>query len=426
VRGSVRPDRRAAASRATRRSSSAARGQNPVVDTTWNIADPSVRADPWPRYRTLLDADSPFEAPLGIFLVARYEDCLTVLRHPAASSDYRKSPRWKSPPDTSGEELVPSFLFLDPPDHTRLRGLVSRAFTAQRVEQLRPRMQEIVDRALARAAERGGMEVVSELALPLPVLIICELLGVPPEDEDRFRGWSSAAVRGLDPWFVLSPDEIDGIRQARREQLAYFRALVELRSSEPRDDLISALLAVARNGGELSEHELVVTLALLLTAGHETTVNLIANGVLAFARHPEQFARLRAEPALLRSAVEEVLRFAPPVHLDGRLPLEQIRLSGGTLPAFADVTLVLAAANRDPRQFDNPDEFDIGRANNRHLGFGFGLHHCVGASLARLEGQVALGALARRFSALELVREPPYKTNLTIPGVSSLEIELCC
>jgi cytochrome P450 len=269
------------------------------------------------------------------------------------------------------------------------------------------------------------MEVVADLAFPFPVLIICELLGVPVEDAERFKEWSAAAVRGLDPEFTMTTEVLEQIRASFDSAHDYLSELIAVRRSQPGEDLLSSLIEVEERGDRLSQAELVVTLWLLLIAGHETTVNLIANGALAFARHPDQLALLRSDPSLLRGAVEEVLRFSPPVHLDGRLPLQDIEVSVGTVPAFSDLILVLAAANRDPRQFENPDRFDIARANNRHLGFGFGIHHCVGAPLARLEGQVALGALAERFARIELVRDPPpHKETVALPGVASLEVEL--
>jgi cytochrome P450 len=395
------------------------------MSVAWDPFDPAFKANPYPTYRALVEEQPLYHSPFGPLLVSRYEDCFTLLRHPAASSDATKLPGWEPPPGVSPETLISSFFNLDPPDHTHRRGLVSRAFTPQRVERLRPRMQQIVDEALDQAAERGGMEVVGELAFPLPVLIICELLGVPTEDIEQFKVWSANAVRGIDPPFTLSPQVLERHLAAYDQLRAYFHELIAVRRGDPRDDLLSALLGVEEQDDRLSEPELVINLIMLLIAGHETTVNLVANGMMAFARHPGQFARLRHDPALIRSAVEEVLRFDPPLHLRYRLPLKDIELSAGTVPAFAELFLVVAAANRDPRQFDDPQRFDIARSNNRHLGFGFGIHHCVGAPLARLEGEVALGTLARRFSRIELVRDPPpYKENVSLPGVAALEVEL--
>jgi len=374
-----------------------------------------------------------FSSPFGPLVISRYADCMTVLRHPAASTDFRKSPRWapvmademRQQFGLDQEEPAPSFLFLDPPDHTRLRGLVSRAFTPRRVEELRPLAQRITDDAFDRAVGSGGMEVVSDLAFPLPVMMICHMLGVPAEDVDEFKEWSAAMTRGLDPAFTWPPGLFERFIQLRKRAMDYFGELIARRRNAPRDDLLSGLLEAEEQGDRLTEAEVFSTLNLLLIAGHETTVNLIANGVLAFARHPGQFARLQEDPALIRSAVEEVLRFDPPVHMMGRLPLEQVELSCGTVPALAEMVMLPAAAGRDHRQFTDPDSFDIARPDNRHLGFGFGIHHCIGAPLARLEAQVALGTLARRISELELVSDPPpYKDNITLRGVASLEVKL--
>ena len=286
-------------------------------------------------------------------------------------------------------------------------------------------MQQIVDRALDQAADRHGMEVVGELAFPLPVNIICALLGVPTEDIKEFKVWAASMVRSVDPEFTLSPELQAQLAASYKEMWDYFLELVATRRDNPGNDLLSALVKLEGQSDYLSTAELMVNIILLLVAGHETTVNLLANGVLAFARHPGQFERLRQDPSLARSTVEEVLRFYPPVHLRPRLALADIELSAGAVPAFTNVFVVFPAANRDPRQFDNPQAFDIGRLNNRHLAFGFGIHHCIGAPLARMEGEVVFSALARRFSKIELIRDPPlYKENVSIPGVAELEVDL--
>ena len=390
----------------------------------WDPIDPAFRADPYPAYRVLLEEAPLYESPYGMLVVSRYEDCMSVLRSPGTSNDFRKSPRF-APAVEDDEEITPSFLFLDPPDHTRLRGLVSRAFTPRRVDQLRPRAQQIADEVFDRAAATGSLEVVGDLAFPLPVMMICELLGVPAEDVDEFKEWSAATARGLDPSFTWPPGLLERFQELRRRAMDYFGELIARRRREPQDDLLSGLLEAEEQGDHLTEHELFSTLNLLLIAGHETTVNLIANGVLAFGRHPDQFALVRDDPSLIRGAVEEVLRFDPPVHMMGRLPVEDIELSCGTIPAWSELVMLPAASSRDPGQFSDPDRFDVARADNRHLGFGFGFHHCLGAPLARLEAQVALGTLARRFSSLELVDDPPpYKDNITLRGVASLEVKL--
>ncbi len=391
---------------------------------TWNPLDPAFRVDPYPAYRALLQEQPLFQSPFGPLVVSRYEDCLAILRSSGTSNDWRNSPRW-SPDSEEDTDITPAFLFLDPPEHTRLRGLVNRAFTPRRVEQLRSRAQQIADEVFDRATGSGGMEVVSDLAFPLPVMIICQMLGVPAEDVDQFTEWSAAMTRGLDPSFTWPPGLLERFRDLRARARGYFADLMALRRRDPRDDLLSGLLEADEHGDRLSEAEVFSILNLLLIAGHETTVNLIANGFLAFGRHPDQFARIREDPPLIRSAVEEVLRFDPPVHLMGRLPIEDIEVSCGTIPQFSELLLLPAAAGRDGSQFSDPDTFDVGRADNRHLGFGFGTHHCLGAPLARLEAQVALGTLAQRFSTIELVRDPPdYKDNITLRGVAALEVKL--
>ncbi len=390
----------------------------------WDPIDPAFRADPYPAYRALLEEAPLFESPYGLLVVSRYEDLLTILRSSGTSNDFRNSTRF-APAAEDEEDVTPSFLFLDPPDHTRLRGLVSRAFTPRRVEGLRPRAQQIADDAFARAAQSGGMEIVEDLAFPLPVLMICEMLGVPAEDIDEFKEWSAATARGLDPSFTWPPGLLERFQALRSRAMDYFGDLIARRRREPRDDLLSALLEAEEQGDRLTEAEVFSTLNLLLIAGHETTVNLITNGVLAFARYPEQFARVREDPSLIRGAVEEVLRFDPPVHMMGRLPMEDIEISCGTIPAMSELVMLPAASSRDAAQFSAPDEFDVTRADNRHLGFGFGIHHCLGAPLARLEAQVALGTLARRFSSVELITDPPpYKDNITLRGVAALEVKL--
>ena len=283
----------------------------PGMPASWNPLDPQFKVDPYPSYRSLIEEDPFHRSPFGPLVLSRYDDCLTMLRHPAASSDLRKIPGWQAPPGIEPTDITPSFLSLDPPDHTRLRALVAKAFTPRRAEALRPLMQQIVEGLVDEAAERGSMEVVADLAFPLPVLVICELLGVPPEDVDEFKEWSAAVARTLDPPFLIPEEVLSSAQAAAARAEAYFKHLIAERRHRPSDDLISALIVAEESGDQLSEAEMLSTLGLLLIAGHETTVNLIANGVLAFARQPDQFTRLRDEPALIRSAVEEILRFDP-------------------------------------------------------------------------------------------------------------------
>lgn len=396
----------------------------------FNPFDPSFRSDPYGVYNRLREEEPVHQSPLGFFVLTRYEDCANILRDPRSSNDFMNSTAAVEEAAKQGLDLeqvasegTRPFLFMDPPDHTRLRGLVSKAFTPRVVEGLRPRVQQIVDRLLDAAVARGEIDVIADLAYPLPVTIISEMLGVPAEDHEVFQGWSREMARSLDPDFVLPPDVLVRRQKASEEFAEYFRALIARRRGDLRDDLVSALIAAEDGGETLSEDELLATCILLLIAGHETTVNLIGNGMLALLRHPDQMALLRDDASLIKTGVEELLRFDPPVQLTGRTAKEDIPLSEGVLPKGQQAILLLGAANRDPRQFVDPDRLDVTRAENRHLAFGMGIHFCLGAPLARIEGQIALGEMARRLRSPELaVAAPEYKENITLRGLASLPV----
>jgi cytochrome P450 len=402
-----------------------------VTDTevapTFDPFDPDFRTDPHRLYKRLREQNPIHPSPLGGLVLTRHADCLKVLRHPAASSDERKGEVFKAM-DEAGEidhDLADNrpFLFLDPPDHTRLRRLVTKAFTPRTVERLRPRVQALVDELLDAVVPTGSIELVEDLAYPLPVQIISEMLGVPPEDHERFKGWSRDLARGLDPDFILPPEVLEQRKQAVEAFSEYFLELIAERRRDPQDDLLSALVAAEDEGDRLTEPELLSTCTLLLVAGHETTVNLIANGTLALLRHPDQLQRLRDDPSVSRSAVEELLRYDPPVQMTGRIALEDIELDGATLEAGKFGLLLLASANRDPAAFPDPDRLDLGRTDNHHLAFGFGAHFCLGAPLARLEGEIALTTLVRRCPDLAVATDQPrYKENLILRGLEALPV----
>jgi cytochrome P450 len=319
-----------------------------------------------------------------------------------------------------------SMLDRDPPDHTRLRSLVSKAFTPRVVEGLRPRIQRIVDDLITRAEQAGSMDLIEEFAYPIPVNVICEMLGVPVEDHERFRGWSLDIARGLDS--VLLPPESDIPRRsgaARHALSDYFRSLIAERRAAPRGDLLSALIAAEEAGDKLSEDELLATCILLLIAGHETTVNLIGNGTLALLRHPAELRRLRENPGLIGSAVEELLRYDGPVQRTARIPSTEVTIGGRTIPKGAMVMPFIGAADRDPACFPHPDRLDLARADNRHIAFGLGIHFCLGAPLARVEGQIAIATLVRRLPKLALdVDQPEYRQSLTLRGLKALPVRL--
>ncbi|HEY8172339.1 MAG TPA: cytochrome P450 [Dehalococcoidia bacterium] len=395
----------------------------------FNPFDPAFRADPYAFYRRLREEQPVSESPLGFLLLSRYADCVTMLKHPSSSNDFRNSPAFAEEIAKQGLDAdqvmlqTRPFLFMDPPDHTRLRGLVSKAFTPRVVEELRPRIERLVNGLIDEAAARGSLEVIDDLAYPLPVTVICEMLGVPAEDHEQFRAWSREMARGLDPETVIPPDMLEKRQRAVEQFELFFRRLIEQRRAEPRDDLISALIAAEEAGSKLTENELVATLILLLIAGHETTVNLIGNGMLALLRNPDQLALLRDDPSLIKTAVEELLRYDPPVQLTSRLALEDIELQDRVMPKGQNPVLLIGSANRDPAQFNDPERLDITREDNRHIAFGMGIHFCLGAPLARVEGQIALLALVQRVEGAALaVDQPEYKENITLRGLASLPV----
>ena len=365
---------------------------------------PGFNADPFPHYQRLREADPVHQSPLGFWVLTRYEDCVAVLRDQrfgrAGFEGFLESV-YGSP---AGYERLPrSMLFQDPPDHTRLRALVSRAFTPRVVEGLRPRIQQVVDEIIDRALDARSMEVIGDLAYPLPVTVISEMLGVPAGDRESIKGWSADIARSLDAiGLQVDPDIVDRGRVARRAIGDYFRQLLPERRRHPRNDLLSLLIAAEEQGDKLSEGELLSTCILLYIAGHETTVNLDRQWA---PRPPPARRSAQApsrEPALAASAVEELLRYDGPVQRTARFTTVDVEIGGRAIDKGAMVVTVIGAANRDPAQFPEPDRLDLGRVDNRHIAFGFGIHFCLGAPLARLEGQVALGTLARRLPALAL------------------------
>lgn len=389
--------------------------------TTFDLLD-GVPADPYPVYDRLRQEDPVHRMEGGRWLLTRYEDCQAVLRNPTMSSAQRDIGT-EDEPSLLQQYLSKLMLFSDAPDHTRLRGLVSRSFTPRVVEELRPRIVELVDQLLDEAAGAGELDVIAGLGRPLPVAVIAQMLGVPTEDQDRFRSWSEALAHTVDP--EMAPDVAERAAIAGLEFMQYFNELAEERRKRPQGDLVSALAADEDAGDRLSADELVANLILLLIAGHETTTNLIGNGTLALLRNPDELARLRADPGLAKTAVEEVLRYDSPVHLTGRAALEDTEVGGVPVKAGERVTILLAAANRDPAAFAEPDRLDLGRSENKHLAFSSGPHFCLGAALARLEGQIALSTLVTRFPGLALASdELEWNPTTTLRGLRSLPVSL--
>jgi cytochrome P450 len=372
--------------------------------------------------------------PFGVKAFTRLDDCIAILRdHKRFSSDDQNGQIEEQLRGASAGEYIADredrpFLFMDPPDHTRLRRLVNIGFSAKHIESMRPRIEEIVTELLDAVEGKEEMDAVAELAYPLPVSVICEMLGVPQDDEPLFRSWSRVLASALDPDIATPPEVLKARQKAIDDSRAYFRDLIQRRGDSRPADILSALLDAQAEGDKLSEKELLATCTLILIAGHETTVNLIGNGILQLLRHPDQLSKFQADPGLARSVVEEVLRFDPPVQFDGRLCVEQAEVAGVTVnPGEFVMQLIGAAnrANRDPSHFENPDTFDITRGNDRHLAFGFGIHFCLGAPLARLEGEIALRQFVQRCPNARLLEErPPYRAQITLRGLERLRIGL--
>ncbi|HEY1015507.1 MAG TPA: cytochrome P450 [Herpetosiphonaceae bacterium] len=401
-----------------------------------NLLDPASIADPYPAYRLLRERAPVCWSPhANCWLITRYEDVAAALQSPALSSKkaggYLAGVPLSADEQASLERILPYFklfmLGMDPPEHGRQRGLVSPAFAPRMIEGLRGRIEALVAELLDRAARRGGpLELIGDLAFPLPATVIMELLGIPPAGRPRMRASTEtlAAFLGL---AAPQPGQLRHMAETLAAMEDYLRPLIAARRAEPQDDVLSALATAGGEDSPLSEQEIIVTCTFLLGAGHETTTNLIGNGVLSLLRHPGELERLRREPALLPAAVEELLRFESSLQFIGRLTREDVVLGGARIPAGAFVRLGLGSANRDPEAFAEPDRLDVGRFSQpgqpRLLSFGHGPHFCLGAALARLQAQAAISALLERFPHLTLAEPAPrWRQNYVVRGLEALPV----
>ena len=405
---------------------------NEHVQTTttaplFNPLSPEFIRDPYPHYARLRTTDPMHVTAFGAFVASRHAEASLVLRDRRFGKDYVDRTIRRYGPKIMEEPVFRSMshwmLQQDPPDHTRLRGLVVKAFTARRVEDMRPRIQQVVDQTLDRIQGQGHMDLIEDFAFRLPVTIICDMLGIPEEHREVFYTSSRDGGRLLDP-VPLSPAEIEQGNAGNLTAQLYFQQLFELRRKNPGDDLTTQLVQAEEDGSKLSNEELTANIILLFGAGHETTVNLIGNGLLALHRNPDQLALLQANPELITNAIEEFLRYDSSVQMSGRVALEDIDdLGGKRIPKGESVLCLLGSANRDPAVYpDRPDQLDITRQRIRPLSFGGGIHLCLGAQLARIEAEVAISTLLRRLPGLRLddPENPEWRPTFVLRGLKRL------
>jgi cytochrome P450 len=399
-----------------------------MVTVQFNPFTPESLSNPYESYRLLREHDPVHYSELmDGWVLTRYDDIVAVLKDPRFSADRRSARNRLVQATMAAQERAgplaraSTMLTSDPPEHSRLRGLAGKAFTARVVDGMRPHIQEIVDQLLDAVQDQGRMDIVSDLAYPLPVIVIAEMLGVPPELRDTFKRWSDDIVSTLGSG-VASPEVLERGQRSGQEMADYFISVIEERRRDPKDDLLSGLIAAEERGDALSEDELIATCMLLLVAGNETTTNLISNGMLALFRNPDQLELLRSDPSLVESAVEELLRYDPPVQGTGRVAKEPLEIDGRAVEKGQLVFCLLAAANRDPAQFADPERLDLTRGDNRHVAFGFGIHYCLGAPLARIEAQAAFSTLLRRMPELRQAGEPEWGGTFILRGVKKLSL----
>ncbi len=398
----------------------------------YDPSDPAFRANPYPVYAYLREHEPlHWSEPRSLRVVSRYQDVAKVLRSPDVSRDIDASASDFPPAEEARREIrkrrggAKSMLNLDPPDHTRLRGLVSKAFTPRTIERLRPRVQDLVDNALASAdAAEGRIELVDALAFPVPFQVISDMLDMPTERSSELRDWSQVLTQALEA--SATDEDLAAAADAVEQLVGFLVPVIEHRRSHLGDDVLSALIIAEESGDRLTLPELISTVVLLYVAGHETTVNLIGNGALALAKNEAQRALWRkAGTALDSNAIDEILRYDGPVQQTVRVPLVDLEVAGGVVPAGHRVLTLLGAANRDADVFDHADELRLDRDGAaRHLSFSQGIHYCLGAALARLEAQVALGTMVRRYEAWEVLETPSWRDRLTIRGVDRLVLRL--
>jgi len=393
----------------------------------YQLLDPDVLADPYPLYRQLRSEDPVHWDPfLHAWVVTRYADVVQVLHH--FSANRTPTPEQLSELNLSAlnpiaEVMVRQMLFLDPPDHTRLRALASAAFTPRRVEQLRSHIQDVMNTLLDEVVGKGSMDVIEDFASPAPAIVTAELLGVPARDHVQLKTWSQDFAEMLGN-FQHNPDRFSRVLRSVENLCSYFQNEMREQRTSPRDGLIRAMMEAEVDGASLTEEEIVANLIVTMVGGQETTTNLIGNGLLTLLRHPEEMERLRTDSSLIPSAVEELLRYESPSQHTARLAPADVELGNRQIRKRQAVIAVMGAGNRDPERFEDPDRLDLARKDNRHLAFGWAAHFCFGAALARLEGQIAFETLLRRLPNLKLDTKAPlqWRHNLGLRGLTALPV----
>jgi cytochrome P450 len=401
--------------------------QTAATEPLFNPLSPEFIRDPYPHYARMRATDPVHLTQHGMYVASRHADITVVLRDKRFGKEYVERTKRRYGPNVMDEPVFRNFaltmLQQDPPDHTRLRGLVVKAFTARRVEDMRPRIQQVVDENLDRIVPEGKMDLIEDFAYRLPVTIICDMLGIPAEHREMFYTGARSSGRILEP-VPMTPEEVKQSNASQAMAKMYFDQLFDLRRKNPGDDLTTQLLQAEEDGSKLSNDELYANIILLFGAGHETTVNLIGNGLLALYRNPDQLALLKADPSLISNAIEEFLRYDSSVQMTGRTALEDIEdLGGRRIPRGESVLCLLGSANRDPAVYpDRPDRLDITRPRIRPLSFGGGIHLCLGAQLARIEAEVAISTLLRRLPELRLddAENPEWRPSFVLRGLKSL------
>jgi len=396
----------------------------------FNLFDPALREDPYPTYRALREHGPIGKVPgMDVWYFTRYADCNAVLRDKRLGSDTRKATGYQKPganvrlPEHLREER--SFMFQDPPDHTRLRGLVAGVFTPQMIYNMRPRIQQLVDQSLDAAEQRGTLEIVGEFSYPLAFTVICELVGLPVEHREKFRAWSEILVGSMDPELNPSPELVKQQTDAIVNASLFLNQMIDERRRNMGDDLLSALIRTEQNGDKLSQGELMSTVILLFGAGQETTVNLISTAIHALLTHPDELAKFRSDPGRAKQVVEETIRWDSPTQLVQRVALEDMEVAGAQIKRGDVLIVLIGSGNRDDALVPNAERFDISRPQSPHLGFGHGPHFCLGAPLARAEGEIALSTIISRFPDIRLSPKGAVRRKtLVLRGFSAVHTEV--